>query len=59
VHHGVTIHHTERQYGKVKRTLRLPSNADANNARAKFNNGVLDLTMPKIEGTSIKVDIEH
>ncbi|MDP2700016.1 Hsp20/alpha crystallin family protein [Thalassospira sp.] len=38
----------ERRYGSFKRSFRLPENVDADNIAAKFDKGVLVLTLPKI-----------
>ncbi|WP_369407762.1 Hsp20/alpha crystallin family protein [Trinickia terrae] len=38
---------SERQYGAVSRSYALPNEVDEANARAKFENGVLTLTLPK------------
>lgn len=43
-----TKHHIERSYGSVRRSIRLPNNANANAAQASFENGVLQITLPKI-----------
>ncbi|HUD98769.1 MAG TPA: Hsp20/alpha crystallin family protein [Bryobacteraceae bacterium] len=40
------LHLTGRQYGRFYRTLPLPENADAERARARFENGVLQITVP-------------
>lgn len=39
----------ERSYGKFKRSFMLPKTIDAANIHAKFTDGVLMLTMPKVE----------
>ena len=57
VHHKVQVHHVERRYGRVQRTIRLPSNADAERAKASFTNGVLELKLPKLESTAVRVSI--
>lgn len=36
-----TAHKIERQFGKVQRTIRIPNNADSNNAQASLRDGVL------------------
>ena len=38
----------ERRYGKFSRTVRLPHPVDTDNIDAVYNNGVLELTMPKL-----------
>jgi HSP20 family protein len=42
-------HMVERTYGKFERTLRLPENADFDKLKAKFENGVLEIEIPKKE----------
>ena len=44
-----TDHRTERTYGKVQRTIRLPTNADQNRPSATFEHGVLTVSFPKME----------
>ena len=39
--------HTERVYGKVMRSFTLPQEVDEAKAQAKFQDGVLELTLPK------------
>lgn len=46
-----TSHHIERSYGSVRRSFRLPSNVTANSVRATFENGVLEVKLPKIPAT--------
>ncbi|ORZ01004.1 HSP20-like chaperone [Syncephalastrum racemosum] len=43
------IHYTERRFGQFSRTVPIPENVDADNIDAKYENGVLRLTMPKKE----------
>ena len=47
-------HRVERSVGKVRRRLPLPSNADLDNATAKFVDGVLTVTVPKKSGSQAK-----
>jgi len=42
-------HCRERRYGAFQRTVSLPVEVDANKAEAVFENGVLKLTLPKVE----------
>ena len=44
----------ESSCGKIQRSLTLPQNADCSNAQASMNNGVLTVTMPKIEISKLK-----
>jgi HSP20 family protein len=39
--------HSERVYGKVMRSFTLPQEVDEARAQAKFQDGVLELTLPK------------
>ena len=45
-----TGYRSERSYGKFYRTIRLPDGAKAEQARAQFNNGVLEVTIPIPDG---------
>lgn len=44
----------ERRFQRLSRTLRLPSEVDADKAHAEFDNGVLHLTLPKVEAAKPK-----
>jgi HSP20 family protein len=44
---GERVLHTERYYGKVSRSFRLGQEVDREHVEAKFNNGVLELNLPK------------
>lgn len=44
---GEKVIHSERYYGKVSRSFTLGQEVDEANAKAKFDNGVLELTLPK------------
>jgi HSP20 family protein len=49
----------ERYYGSVARTVQLPADIDESKAKAKYENGVLRLTLPKkAGGKSQRVAIE-
>lgn len=45
------FHKTERMYGKMQRSIRLPGNANKDEINAAFNDGVLKVTIPKLEQT--------
>lgn len=49
-----TIIRAERYSGSYQRSISLPENANADNIKAKFENGVLSLTIPKREPTPKK-----
>jgi HSP20 family protein len=40
------VHRTERRYGQFYRAIPLPEGANAEQARARFENGVLEVTIP-------------
>ena len=44
----------EMSYGEYQRTVSLPHAVNGEKARATFNDGVLELTLPKVEKTSRK-----
>lgn len=49
----------ERRYGSFARSFTLPRTVDASGIRARFDNGVLTITMPKSEETKgQRIDIE-
>lgn len=41
-------HLVERQYGKFERSFQLPRTVDADKVKAKFENGVLNIELPKL-----------
>jgi len=45
---------TERFYGRTARRFALPQEVDESKAQAKFADGVLELTLPKIEKAAVK-----
>jgi HSP20 family protein len=45
---------SERQYGAVSRSFALPNEVDEANARAKYENGVLTLSLPKKAAASAR-----
>ena len=40
------VHRTERRYGRFYRAIPLPEGANADQARARFENGVLEVMIP-------------
>jgi HSP20 family protein len=44
---GRTYYFSEREYGAFQRSFRLPTDADADNVAADFQNGVLTVRIPK------------
>ena len=55
----LTYHRVERPYGSFGRTIRLPALVDESGIRATYKDGVLEITLPKIqEESSRKINIE-
>jgi len=54
VKNGDRIVHSERYYGKVSRAFRLGQDIDEAGSVAKYNDGVLELTLPKKAAASRK-----
>lgn len=48
----------ETSFGKFQRSFTLPSNVDSENINASTNNGVLEVTIPKIEKKEDRKKIE-
>lgn len=46
---GETFHRVERTYGSFSRSFTLPGNVKTGEAAAKFADGVLTITLPKLE----------
>ena len=51
-------HSVETQYGAFKRAFTLPENVDVANISAKYNNGILELIVPKDEKKVLKASIK-
>jgi HSP20 family protein len=53
------VYHCERSYGSFQRSIRLPEGIDPGSVEARFDNGVLEITMPmpkqRERGRSIQV----
>lgn len=45
---------TERRYGKFSRVFTLPQNVNVEGIEARFENGVLEIMIPKEEKTQVK-----
>ena len=52
------FHSIETQYGTFSRSFSLPENVDATRILAKYNNGILELTIPKDEKKVLKQTIK-
>ena len=46
---GRNYHRVERSYGQFVRSFTLPNNVDRENIKANFQNGLLDIVLPKRE----------
>jgi HSP20 family protein len=51
---GEKVLRSERYYGKVYRAFALAQDVDQNNASARYENGVLELTLPKKQAAAQK-----
>ncbi|MEE8431182.1 MAG: Hsp20/alpha crystallin family protein [Candidatus Desulfatibia sp.] len=54
---GNDYYHIERSYGSFCRTVPLNAEIDTNGIKAAVKNGVLTLTLPKIEPEKKKIDV--
>jgi len=52
------VHRTEIRYGRFYRSIPLPEGAKVDQARAKFDNGVLEITVPVQEQQSNRKQIQ-
>ncbi len=52
------FHSIETQYGSFSRSFTLPENADGAKINAKYNSGILELTIPKDEKKILKQTIK-
>ena len=52
------FHSIETHYGSFSRSLALPDNVNADKINAKYNNGILELTVPKDEKKALKTTIK-
>jgi HSP20 family protein len=52
------VYRSERTYGRFSRLVPLPDGADAQKAQARFENGVLEITVPIAEERSRRRRIE-
>ncbi len=54
VNNGGTVLRAERFYGKIQRAFALGQEVDEATAQAKYNDGVLELTLPKKAAAAAK-----
>jgi len=45
----------ERRFGRVYRRITLPSDVDLEKIKASYNNGILEITIPKTERTKRRI----
>ena len=56
---GEKVLRSERYFGSVARSFQLPADIDASQAKAKYDNGILTLTLPKkLNNTAQRLNIE-
>lgn len=54
-------YHCERTYGSFTRTIVLPATVDKNKAKAIYKDGILEISLPKVESEKakeVKLEIE-
>ncbi len=51
-------HTIETQFGSFSRSFTLPENADASKIGARYNNGILEVSIPKDEKKALKQTIK-
>jgi HSP20 family protein len=59
---GETFHRVERLYGSFERTFTLPNSIDVDRIEARFSNGEMVLSLPKLEESkprSVKIKVEN
>ena len=55
---GVKYHRVELDHGKFSRSFRLPETIDLDNISASLENGLLELTLPKISRDKLVSKVE-
>lgn len=56
---GSEVHRSERGYGRFRRSIRMPPDVDADRVTARFDKGVLEISLPREEAASRRtVDID-
>jgi HSP20 family protein len=51
---GESYHRQERDFGRFTRTLQLPFNVEVNKVDARYENGILSITLPRAEADKPK-----
>ncbi len=52
------VYHSERRYGRFQRSVSLPVAVDPDRATAQFQQGLLELRLPRQEGARRKLKIQ-
>ena len=56
-----SYHHLERFFGKFRRVIEIPSICNTQEVKAEYKNGVLRISMPRIQerrGKRVRIEIE-
>jgi HSP20 family protein len=56
---GERYHRIEREYGSFHRGFRFPENVTADKVKANYKDGVLKVTLPKIEVKAKKIEVKE
>ena len=51
---GENFHRVERRYGSFHRSFRIPGKVETEKIDANYKDGILKLTLPKVEGSETK-----
>lgn len=57
-HNEKNVRRIESQYGTFSRSFTLPEHVDASKIDAKYNNGILEIIIPKDEKKTLKTTIK-
>lgn len=52
------VHTVETEYGTFSRSFRIPEDVDGSKISAKYNNGILEVNIPKDEKKAVKTTIK-
>ena len=55
---GGAVYHSERHYGRFQRSIALPIAIDPDRASAHFHHGLLEIRLPRQEGSRRKLHIQ-
>lgn len=58
LYHDVNILHSERLNGTFNRTIQLPENVGETKSLAKFQNGLLEIRIPRVKPTEHPINID-